>query len=118
MDDEMGTVLNALPPTAAANGNGHSTAPLASKVGEPAPSLKLPDLTGKQVALSEFRGSKTLVLFWNPGCGFCQRLLSDLKAWESSRRREHRSWWWSRREPWKRTRPWGCARLCCPTQTA
>ena len=23
------------------------------------------------------------MLFWNPGCGFCQRMLDDLKAWES-----------------------------------
>lgn len=22
------------------------------------------------------------VLFWNPGCGFCQRMLDELKAWE------------------------------------
>jgi thiol-disulfide isomerase/thioredoxin len=38
---------------------------------------------GKQVDLVDFRGSKTLVLFWNPGCGFCQRMLDDLKAWEA-----------------------------------
>jgi thiol-disulfide isomerase/thioredoxin len=23
------------------------------------------------------------VLFWNPGCGFCQQMLPDLKEWES-----------------------------------
>jgi protein-disulfide isomerase len=23
------------------------------------------------------------VLFWNPGCGFCQQMLPDLKAWEA-----------------------------------
>jgi peroxiredoxin len=49
------------------------------KVGEPAPELRLPDLTGKLVDLADLRGSKTLVLFWNPGCGFCQRMLDDLK---------------------------------------
>jgi thiol-disulfide isomerase/thioredoxin len=27
-------------------------------------------------------GSETLVLFWNPGCGFCQQMLPDLKEWE------------------------------------
>ena len=22
------------------------------------------------------------MLFWNPGCGFCQQMLADLQAWE------------------------------------
>ena len=37
------------------------------------------------MALTDFRGHNTLVLFWNPGCGFCQQLLPDLKAWEADR---------------------------------
>jgi thiol-disulfide isomerase/thioredoxin len=28
-------------------------------------------------------GSSTLVLFWNPDCGFCQQLLPDLRLWEA-----------------------------------
>jgi thiol-disulfide isomerase/thioredoxin len=24
------------------------------------------------------------VLFWNPGCGFCQQMLPDLKEWEAT----------------------------------
>jgi thiol-disulfide isomerase/thioredoxin len=55
-----------------------------AKLGEPAPALRLPDLTGKTVDLSDFRGRNTLVLFWNPGCGFCQQMLDDLKAWEAN----------------------------------
>ena len=31
---------------------------------------------------ADFRGEKALVLFWNPGCGFCQQILSDLQKWE------------------------------------
>jgi peroxiredoxin/uncharacterized membrane protein YphA (DoxX/SURF4 family) len=81
-------VLNAVPMAAPANGNGRGAAPALSqpvgpKVGEHAPELRLPDLTGKLVNLTDFRGRKTLVLFWNPGCGFCQRMLDDLKAWEA-----------------------------------
>jgi len=49
----------------------------------PAPPITLPGLDGKPVALSDFRGSQTLVLFWNPGCGFCQRMLPELKRWEA-----------------------------------
>jgi thiol-disulfide isomerase/thioredoxin/energy-converting hydrogenase Eha subunit E len=53
-------------------------------LGEPAPDLSFQSLAGKSVALSDFRGKETLLLFWNPQCGFCQRMLSDLKAWEAS----------------------------------
>ena len=53
------------------------------KVGDPAPSLKLPDLNGKTIDLAGRRGMETLLLFWNPRCGFCQQMLPDLKAWEA-----------------------------------
>jgi peroxiredoxin len=59
------------------------TVPAAQKVGEEAPEVKLPDLEGNTVELADFRGEETLVLFWNPGCGFCQQMLPDLKEWES-----------------------------------
>lgn len=43
------------------------------KVGEPAPEFKLPSLRGGEVALSDFRGKKNVVLFFyprdaSPGC--------------------------------------------------
>jgi thiol-disulfide isomerase/thioredoxin len=46
--------------------------------------LHLPDLDGKLVDLAQFRGQRTLLLFWNPGCGFCQQMLPDLQRWEAS----------------------------------
>ena len=58
-------------------------APKKPAIGEPAPAVKLPDVDGRQVSLASSRGTKTLVLFWNPGCGFCNRMLDDLKAWEA-----------------------------------
>jgi thiol-disulfide isomerase/thioredoxin len=45
--------------------------------------VRFPDLEGNEVSLQDFRGHRTLVLFWNPGCGFCQQMLPDLKEWES-----------------------------------
>ena len=69
------------------NGNGATATPVQPaipKVGDPAPALSLSNLSGKRVNLSDFRGSQTLVLFWNPGCGFCQRMLEDLNAWEAN----------------------------------
>jgi peroxiredoxin len=73
-------------PMAAAQGNGNGAVarpPARPKIGEPAPEFSLPDLSGKFVSLSDFRGDTTLVLFWRPSCGFCQRMLPDLKAWEA-----------------------------------
>src|SRR5215218_9997073 len=57
--------------------------PASPKIGEPAPRLKLPDLKGKRINLAGFNGQKTLVLFWNPQCGFCQQMVDDLTALEA-----------------------------------
>jgi peroxiredoxin len=54
------------------------------KPGEPAPDLRLPDLEGETVDLEDFRGEKTLLLFWDPSCGVCQQTLPDLKWWEEN----------------------------------
>jgi peroxiredoxin len=54
-----------------------------SKLGDPAPPFRLPDLEGKTVELAASRGSRSMLLFWNPACGFCQQMLDDLKAWEA-----------------------------------
>jgi thiol-disulfide isomerase/thioredoxin/uncharacterized membrane protein YphA (DoxX/SURF4 family) len=70
------------------NGNGaaHQPAaqPLHAAVGQPAPEIRLPDLDGRIQTLSSVPGKETVVLFWNPGCGFCQRMLDNLKHWEQS----------------------------------
>jgi peroxiredoxin len=63
---------------------GAPTMPAAREIGEPAPEVKLADLEGRTVELKDFRGQETLVLFWNPGCGFCQQMLSDLREWEQN----------------------------------
>jgi peroxiredoxin/uncharacterized membrane protein YphA (DoxX/SURF4 family) len=60
------------------------TVPAALPLGEDAPEVKLPDLEAKTVELADFRGEETLVLFWNPGCGFCQQMLSGLREWEQN----------------------------------
>jgi peroxiredoxin len=64
--------------------NGQPPAPAAARrAGDPAPPIELPDLDGDLVQLTQFEGARTLVLFWNPRCGFCQSMLDDLKAWEA-----------------------------------
>jgi len=72
-------------PYPAAPGNG--AAPAAAevpRVGEPAPRFELPDLNGATVALRYFEGEKVVVIFWDPGCGYCREMLSDLRAWENN----------------------------------
>src|SRR5215207_4190617 len=72
------------------NGNGHPHPVMSqgTKVGEPAPPIELQDLKGNTVTLEDFKGEKTLVLFWNPECGFCQQMLPDLKDLENSSSKE------------------------------
>jgi peroxiredoxin len=60
-------------------------APRGVPVGGKAPKVQLPDLEGKEVNLDEIRNGRTALLFWNPGCGFCQRLVEDIKNWEIDR---------------------------------
>jgi uncharacterized membrane protein YphA (DoxX/SURF4 family) len=37
-----------------------------------------------QVPAGDFKGRKTVFLFWNPDCGFCLKMLDDVKAWENA----------------------------------
>lgn len=74
----------ALPMVAVSDGNGAVPGQTSrSQIGAPAPAFTLPDLYGQAISLSDFRGSTTLLLFWNPDCGFCQQMLADLKSWEA-----------------------------------
>jgi thiol-disulfide isomerase/thioredoxin len=51
-------------------------------IGTPAPPIHLEDLDGNAVEVGG--GDRpTLVLFWDPGCGFCKKMLADLQAWEA-----------------------------------
>ena len=53
-------------------------------VGNPAPDLPLTTLEGEESLLSEQLQGRTAVLFWNPGCGFCQRMLPDLQRFDEA----------------------------------
>jgi peroxiredoxin/uncharacterized membrane protein YphA (DoxX/SURF4 family) len=62
-----------------------ATTPPPLKKGERVPSLRLRDLNGGTADLASLDARATLVLFWNPSCGFCQAMLDDVKAWERNR---------------------------------
>jgi methylamine dehydrogenase accessory protein MauD len=67
------------------NGNGSAAQTKAITIGERVPPLQLPNVFGKLVDVTSVNARRTMLLFWNPGCGFCQQMLGDLKAWEASR---------------------------------
>jgi peroxiredoxin len=82
--------LQAAPTPARGNGNGgqaparENGAQVAkSSVGVVAPTFELPDLDGNTVSLTDFKGQQTLLVFWNPGCGFCKRMVDDIKQFEA-----------------------------------
>lgn len=43
--------------------------------------LALRDRDGVEVPIASLGGAPTLLLFWNPSCGFCQRMQPELAAW-------------------------------------
>jgi peroxiredoxin len=57
----------------------------APALGDPAPNVKLPSLDGEELELRSFRGREVVLLFWDPACGFCDRMLPDLQAWDRGR---------------------------------
>jgi peroxiredoxin len=69
------------------NGHDHEPPqpPPGPPIGEPAPPISLPDLEGRTVSLAGMRGQPAMVLFWNPGCGFCAGMLDELRAWDHGR---------------------------------
>jgi len=62
-----------------------ATMPPPLKKGDRVPSLRLRDLNGGTSDLAVLGGRATLLLFWNPACGFCQAMLDEVKAWERDR---------------------------------
>ncbi|WP_322754051.1 MauE/DoxX family redox-associated membrane protein [Frankia sp. Cas3] len=75
-------------PMAGTRKNAAAAAPTAAthgrRWGETAPAFTLPGLSGHPVSLGDFRGTEVLLLFWNPGCGFCREILDELKDWDAA----------------------------------
>jgi peroxiredoxin len=51
--------------------------------GAAASDFRLRDLDGATWSLADLRGQATLLVFWNPRCGFCRQMLDDLRASEA-----------------------------------
>lgn len=48
-------------------------------VGQPAPDFTLPDADGRQVSLSDFKGSWVMLDFWGTWCGWCIKGIPQMK---------------------------------------
>ena len=59
--------------------------PAVPTIGTPAPEIHLPSLTGDAIDLRSFRGADAALLFWNPSCGFCKKMLAELREWDGAR---------------------------------
>ncbi len=53
------------------------------RVGQPAPDATLRTLDGEERTLSSSLAGPTAVLFWNPSCGFCERMLPELQRFDA-----------------------------------
>ncbi len=54
-------------------------------IGDLVPSIELPAIGGELADLANVRGAETVLLFWSPTCGYCLRMLEDLRDWEANR---------------------------------
>ena len=77
------------------------------------PRSRLPDLTGKTVSLDDFKGKETMLVFWNPGCGFCKTWRTISRLGRRTRPRTHRKSSMSRPARPRRTPKWGFRRRWC-----
>lgn len=50
--------------------------------GDPAPRIDGVDVNGKPVSLDDYVGAPFLMVFWDPGCGYCEQLLPRIRAFE------------------------------------
>jgi thiol-disulfide isomerase/thioredoxin/uncharacterized membrane protein YphA (DoxX/SURF4 family) len=51
--------------------------------GDELPDIVLKTLGGDDFALSSIRGEPALLVFWNQSCGFCLRMIPELREWEA-----------------------------------
>jgi peroxiredoxin len=57
-----------------------------SKLGNFLPEFSKTDVFDKNLGSEDLRGRKTLVAFWSLSCGFCTKMLEDLRDWENTKR--------------------------------
>ena len=54
-------------------------------IGESAPDFSLESMDGKKISLDDLNGKKTLLTYWSLDCGWCDKMLDDLREWDETR---------------------------------
>src|SRR5437016_13944397 len=57
---------------------GEESEPAGLSLDSLAPQFDLPDLAGQRHTLAEYLGQQSLLVFFNPACGFCRDLMTRL----------------------------------------
>jgi peroxiredoxin len=66
-------------------GRAHLTLASGRALSSEVPTFLLPNLEGEQIDTSAFRDRSHLFVFWDPSCGYCTRLLPELREWDQDR---------------------------------
>ncbi len=64
---------------ALSNGNG---VPSKISIGEPVPEFSIAAVNGETVSSADLRGKPTLLTFWSPTCGYCAKMIDEIKDWD------------------------------------
>lgn len=55
------------------------------KLGGYLPEFSQNDVFDRKVSSEDLQGKQTLVAFWSLGCGYCEKMLDDLRAWDKTK---------------------------------
>ncbi len=78
----IASLTGSVPTAASATAGGARSA---AAIGAPVPHFDLPAAHGGRIDTTALKGARALMIFWNPGCGFCMQMLPALRRWESTR---------------------------------
>lgn len=56
-----------------------------TQIGENIPEFSIENLDGNLVSKKDFTGRKTLLTYWSLNCGWCEKMLDDLRDWDKTR---------------------------------
>lgn len=55
------------------------------QIGAAAPEFSAPDVDGAAFSSAELAGRRTLLTYWSPTCGWCAKMLDELREWDAAR---------------------------------
>ncbi len=56
-----------------------------NKLGMDLPEFEIADVMGKTISSKDLVGKSTLITYWSTGCGWCQRMLDELRDWDKTK---------------------------------